>query len=161
MLSRAFRRGLPAVREVTHAGVFYELHDAARELTLRLNEVQYVVVLHLDGRQPDEVRRALHERYGLALRPSDLAALLEDLERLELLENAPVVHAADFDHERTVAYDQCTLQALALVPRLPAGAGRLVREPITQVLLMEAELPPSPRRPLPLRASFQLHGVLP
>src|SRR5438477_9488888 len=51
MLSRTFRRMLPAVREETHGGVFYELRMG--EITYRLNEVQYIVALHLDGREPD------------------------------------------------------------------------------------------------------------
>jgi hypothetical protein len=143
MLSRTFRRALPARREVTHGGVYYEVRDAARERTLRLNEVQYIVALHLDGREPDAVRKALHERYGLALATNHLAALIEELDHLGLMQDVATDDGDEFDAERTVAADACTLQALALLPRLPAGAPHLLREPVTQVIEMEAELPPT------------------
>jgi hypothetical protein len=163
MLSRTFRRALPVVREVTHGGGYYEVRDESRNLTVRMNEVQYIVALHLDGRTPDAVRRVLHERYGLALGPSDLATLIGDLEGVGLLEDAPRVQVVDFDSERTAAADVCTLQALALLPRLPRHATRYLREPLTQVIIMEADLPPTVvtrLRAAPRIAAGQLRGGL-
>ena len=164
MLSMAFRRALPATRETTHGGVFYEIKDVTRDRTLRLNEVQYVVALHFDGRLLDAVRRALHQRYGLALSPRDLAALVEALAAVDLLEEVPLRADIDeFDGEHTVTADADTLQALALLPRLPLGAARFLREPITQVIWLEVDPPQSLVNRLragPRPAVFQLRAGL-
>ncbi|MDX2018643.1 MAG: hypothetical protein SF187_00275 [Deltaproteobacteria bacterium] len=93
-----FRRSLPAEQVEADGYVFFEVRKPDGE-AFRLYDFEFKVATELDGRGLSEVQEAVLQRHGLALSEEQLAAFINQLNELGLLDetNGPRDDAAPPD----------------------------------------------------------------